>query len=62
MPTNDRQKNSEYLETPVYWFVVLERARADSDFQLAADAQRQLNRLGVRVSYVRPKREAANAS
>lgn len=45
---------------PVYWFVRLERAVGDGDFAAAAEAQRQLERLGVRVRY--GQREAPRAS
>ena len=44
-------------EMPLYWFAVLERAVAEGDFDRAADAQHNLRRLGVRVSYGRPKVE-----
>jgi hypothetical protein len=33
------------------WFVVLERARMDHDFARAAQAVRELQRLGVIVTY-----------
>lgn len=39
------------LDLPIYWFAVLDRAVAAGDHQAAAEAQRQLARLGVRVSY-----------
>lgn len=38
-------------ESPAAWFVELERARIDRDFARAAEAQRQLERLGVKVRY-----------
>ena len=38
------------------WFAVLERARLDNDFARAADAVRELRRLGVQVKFDR-KRE-----
>jgi hypothetical protein len=41
--------------SPVYWFVVLEQAKQDFDFERAARALRELERLGVRVSYFRPR-------
>jgi hypothetical protein len=49
---------------PSYWFVRLERAVEEGDLQAAADAQRQLARLGVRVTYGRPRpgEEGARAS
>jgi hypothetical protein len=39
---------------PVYWFVKLECAIQDGDFAAAAEAQRELKRLGVIVRYLRP--------
>jgi hypothetical protein len=35
----------------VYWFAALERAIEEGDFQKAAHAQRELDRLGVKVRY-----------
>jgi hypothetical protein len=43
---------------PLYWFAQLDRAVDDRDFQAAAEAQRQLARLGIEVKYGRPEREA----
>lgn len=39
---------------PLYWFAKLEKAVEDGDHQAAAEAQRELARLGVRVAYGRP--------
>jgi hypothetical protein len=39
---------------PLYWFAYLEKAVEDGDHQAAAEAQRHLARLGVRVNYGRP--------
>jgi hypothetical protein len=36
---------------PTYWFVRLERAVEEGDHEQAAEAQRQLRRLGVEVKY-----------
>ena len=38
---------------PTAWFCALERAREIGDFARAAEAQRQLKRLGVRVRFTR---------
>jgi hypothetical protein len=43
----------DHRDQPVYWFVVLEQARERSDFESAANAKQELERLGVRVSYRR---------
>jgi hypothetical protein len=39
---------------PLYWFARLEKAVEQGDHQGAAEAQRELARLGVRVAYGRP--------
>jgi len=39
---------------PLYWFARLEKAVEQGDHQAAAEAQRHLARLGVRVNYGRP--------
>jgi hypothetical protein len=54
----------KHLDQPTYWFAVLEIARERDDFEQAAEAKRNLERLGVHVSYERGKtserqREAA---
>jgi len=51
---NEEQKNPvsrEPNDSPAAWFVVLERAKRTNDFDLAAQAQRELERLGVKVTY-----------
>jgi len=58
---NSNRRNAEAAEHPVYWFVLLEKAIEQSDFDTAAKAKSELQRLGVRVSYSR-RREAAHAS
>jgi hypothetical protein len=45
-------------EAPIYWFAKLEFALEDGDLQAAAEAQRELAHLGVRVQYGRPDRKA----
>jgi hypothetical protein len=40
---------------PLYWFARLEKAVSEGDHQAAAEAQQQLERLGVRVKYGRPR-------
>lgn len=45
----------DYIDTPVYWFVVLETARTKGNFLMANHAQTELRRLGVRVTFERPK-------
>jgi hypothetical protein len=53
----ERRIHHDANESPTYWFAVLEIARERGDFEQAAEAKRQLERLGVRVSY-RPQRKA----
>lgn len=48
-----RINRDRYADSPVVWFVVLERARRDSNFELAAKARQELDRLGVTVKYRR---------
>jgi hypothetical protein len=47
---------------PLYWFAKLEKAVEEGDHEAAAEAQRQLARLGVRVRYGRPRGAVTNAS
>jgi len=52
-------------EWPLFWFAALEKAVEEGDHQAAAEAQRELARLGVRVSYGRPeapRQEVSHAS
>ena len=63
MDPRKQQRSDRPEDEPVAWFAVLERARIEGDFARAAEAQRQLERLGVRVNYRRrkPSEGAANA-
>ena len=42
-------------EMPSYWFCVMESAKERGDFEQAAQAKRELQRLGVRVIYEHPR-------
>jgi hypothetical protein len=44
-----------YADEPIYWFAVLEKAVDRGDHATAEAATRQLDRLGVRVRYGRPR-------
>jgi hypothetical protein len=46
---------TDYRNWPLYWFAKLEKAVEGGDHQDAAEAQRRLARLGVRVKYGRPR-------
>jgi hypothetical protein len=49
---NQKPKSDEsWREQPVAWFVALEIARQKNDFEKAAQAHRELKRLGVNVSF-----------
>jgi hypothetical protein len=52
---------TDYEHWPLYWFAQLERAVEDGDHLAAAQAQRELARLGVRVAYGRPKAKRQEA-
>jgi hypothetical protein len=41
----------DYRKSPVAWFCVLERAREEGNFELAAEAMRELRRMGVHIQY-----------
>ena len=41
----------EAVNSPTAWFCVLERAQRTHNYETAARAQQQLERLGVRVSF-----------
>jgi hypothetical protein len=62
------QPSAEVRDSVIYWFVVLEISRDRGDYSLAAAADRELRRLGVRVTRTRTaarkasRQEAANAS
>jgi hypothetical protein len=44
-------KKRDHREEPTYWFARLEIAREANDFEAAAEAVRELRRLGVNVTY-----------
>jgi hypothetical protein len=50
-------------DRPLYWLVILDQAVEYGDHQAAAEAQRELERLGVAIRYgrPRPRGEAAHA-
>ena len=54
MPTARDHRNE-----PTYWFAILEIARERGDFDRAAEAKRELKRLGVSVTYERPQEREA---
>ena len=42
-------------DIPAYWFSIMEMAKESGDFELAARAKRELERLGVHITYRRPR-------
>ena len=55
--TTDSQL-SPIADWPAYWFIALEQARERGDSRRAAEAKRELERLGAKVTFRRPRREA----
>lgn len=51
------QVEQDVRDWPLWWFSALEAAVERGDFVRAAEAQRELARLGVRVNYGRPRAE-----
>jgi hypothetical protein len=46
-----RGNSTNLLNWPVYWFLLLDDALIDGNFEAAAEAVRQLKRLGIEVRY-----------
>lgn len=42
---------TDWKNSPIAWFSALQRAIQEEDFELATEAQHQLKRLGVTVSF-----------
>jgi hypothetical protein len=55
LPDKARPPHRVAAEQPAYWFCVMEAAKECGDFELAARAKRELERLGVLVTF-RPGR------
>jgi hypothetical protein len=51
---SDDQRND-----PSVWMLLLERGRRTGDFEMAAKAKHELERLGIFITYRKPKREKA---
>jgi hypothetical protein len=52
--TGPEDTPKDTIDWPGWWFFRLEAAVERGDHQAAAEAQRELDRLGVRVAYGRP--------
>lgn len=57
MPTNATPR--DHRQEPTYWFALLQIAREHGNFEQAAEAKRQLSRLGVLVTFARPQQAEA---
>lgn len=55
MPGKTKQSSYEPIDSPTAWFAMLERARRVEDYELAAKAKRELERLGVKVKWGQPR-------
>ena len=51
-----QQTQTDWRDSPTAWFAVLERAHQDGDHERAAEAIRELRRLGVAVRFAPPRR------
>lgn len=52
---HDNNASGNYRDQPTYWFAILDIARERDDYDRAAEANRELKRLGVDVSF-RPRK------
>ena len=55
--TSSERETARAAAWPLYWFAVLEQALDVGDLEAAAKAQRELRRLGVKVTYRRLERK-----
>ena len=53
--SRQRPTAENYTDQPIYWFALLDKAVERGDHAAAAEAQRELERLGVAVRYGRPR-------
>jgi hypothetical protein len=51
MPETIERISRPIVDWPGYWFLLLEHYLTDGELEAAAEAQRQLERLGVDVRY-----------
>jgi hypothetical protein len=47
--------DEDYTDEPIYWFAILDRAVEQGNHTAAAEAQGELERLGIRIRYGRPR-------
>jgi hypothetical protein len=53
MPT---KAPNDYTDLPLFWFLILEQSLDNGDLEQAAQAKRELKRLGVDIVYRRQRR------
>lgn len=56
------KKTQDIKNSPIAWFYLLEDARRRNDFDRAARAKRELERLGVLVTYAKAIRAGVRRS
>lgn len=57
-----KKRSPDPKDHPVYWFAVLDQAIESADQQRAEEARRELERLGVKVTFRRrPNRKSRGA-
>lgn len=52
MPANEKSapaNSNEFDDCPIYWLAIMERAKREADFGLAARAKARLADLGIKV-------------
>jgi hypothetical protein len=54
--SNDQLESSQ--DEPLYWFLLWESAIEHGEYFEAAEAAKQLRRLGIRVSWANPAKES----
>ena len=60
--TTSHPDGHKAINSPTVWFATLERARTTDNYDLAARASRELDRLGVRVRFFREDKNRRKAT
>jgi hypothetical protein len=55
---NQQAEELNASDSPIVWFVVLETARKENNFELAARAKAELARLDIIIKYRKPVRKS----
>lgn len=56
------KQEEEFRDHPTYWFTVLHIALDRNDYSRAAEAKRELRRLGIDVRFRRPSPNATEGA